>query len=206
MTRRAHRRKRGAGAGVIFVIGLVGILIAGLFAFVGQLPRQVDNRDEQTDAIVVLTGGSERLAAGFALLSQGQAEKLFISGVDRSTSRDAIRARAGPAERFECCVVIGRDALNTEGNAEETAAWLKAQGYSSLRVVTASYHMPRSLLEMRRAMPGIMLVPHPVFPRQVKIESWWRSPGTASLLVTEAGKFWAATVRAWVSPGPAPGA
>lgn len=205
MTGRAHRRRRGA-AGVLFVIGLAGILIAGLFAFVGKLPRQVENRDGQTDAIVVLTGGSERLAAGFALLAQGRAEKLFISGVGRGTSRDAIRTRAGAAERFECCVVIGRDALNTEGNAQETAAWLKAQSYNSLRVVTASYHMPRSLLEMRRAMPGITLVPHPVFPRRVKIESWWRSPGTASLLVTEAGKYWAATVRAWVSPGPAPGA
>lgn len=205
MTVRAHRRRRGA-AGVLFVIGLAGILIAGLFAFVGKLPRQVENRDGQTGAIVVLTGGSERLAAGFALLSQGQAEKLFISGVGRGTSRDAIRARAGAVERFDCCVVIGRDALDTEGNAQETAAWLKAQGYNSLRVVTASYHMPRSLLEMRRAMPGITLVPHPVFPRRVKIESWWRSPGTASLLVTEAGKYWAATVRAWVSPGPAPGA
>lgn len=205
MTGRAHRRRRTT-AGVIFVIGLAGMLIAGLFAFVGKLPRQVENPEARTDAIVVLTGGSERLAAGLALLSQGQAEKLFISGVDRGTSREAIRARAGAAARFECCVVIGRDALNTEGNAGETAAWLRAQGYDSLRVVTASYHMPRSLLEMRRAMPGITLVPHPVFPRRVKIESWWRSPGTASLLATEAGKYWAATLRAWVSPGPAPAA
>lgn len=205
MTGRAHRRRRTT-AGVIFVIGLAGMLIAGLFAFVGKLPRQVENPEAQTDAIVVLTGGSERLAAGLALLSQGRAEKLFISGVDRGTSREAIRARAGAAARFECCVVIGRDALDTEGNAGETAAWLKAQGYNSLRVVTASYHMPRSLLEMRRAMPGITLVPHPVFPRRVKIESWWRSPGTASLLATEAGKYWAATLRAWVSPGPAPAA
>ncbi len=202
MTRRAHRRKRGPAA-IIFVIVLAGVLIAGLISFVGNLPRRVENPNGQTGAIVVLTGGSERLAAGFALLSQGQAEKLFISGVNRSTSREAIRTLAGAAERFECCVVIGRDALNTEGNAEETAAWMKAQGYNSLRVVTASYHMPRSLLELRRAMPGVTLVSHPVFPRHVKVESWWRSPGTASLLVTEAGKFWAATVRAWVSPGPA---
>lgn len=203
MTVRAHRRRGGAAAGIIFAIGLAGILIAGLFAFVGKLPRQVENPDGRTDAIVVLTGGSERLAAGFALLSQGRAEKLFISGVGRGTSREAIRSRAGTAERFECCVAIGREALNTRGNAEETAAWLQAQGFNSLRVVTASYHMPRSLLEMRRAMPGITLVPHPVFPRRVKIASWWRSPGTASLLVTEAGKYWAATVRAWISPAPA---
>ncbi len=204
MTRRGHRRKRGRGtAAIIFVIVLAVVLIAGLFSFVGNLPLRAENPNGQTAAIVVLTGGSERLAAGFALLSQGQAEKLFISGVNRSTSREAIRSRAGAAERFECCVVIGRDALNTEGNAEETAAWMKAQGYTSLRVVTASYHMPRSLLEMRRAMPGVTLVSHPVFPPHVKVESWWRSPGTASLLVTEAGKFWAAKVRAWVIRGPA---
>lgn len=204
MTLRTHRRrKRGAGAGAISLIVLLGILIAGFFAFVGKLPRQVDDPDGRTDAIVVLTGGSERLAAGFALLSQGHAEKLFISGVGRGTSRDAIRARAGAAERFDCCVVIGREALNTRGNADETAAWLRAQDYNSLRVVTASYHMPRSILEMRRVMPGITLVPHPVFPRRVKIAAWWRSPGTASLLAGEAAKYWAATVRAWISPAPA---
>lgn len=204
MTRRRHRRRRrGAAASVIFLVSLFVIVIAGLFAFVGKLPRQVDDPDGRTDAIVVLTGGSERLAAGFALLSQGQAERLFISGVDRGTSRDAIRARAGAAVRFECCVVIGREALNTRGNADETAAWFQAQNYNSLRVVTASYHMPRSLLEMRRAMPGITLVPHPVFPGRVKIAAWWRSPGTASLLAGEAAKYWAATVRAWISPAPA---
>lgn len=205
MTRRAHRRWGGARAGVVLVIVLAGILIAGVSAFVEKLPRQVENPNGQTDAIVVLTGGSERLTAGFVLLSQGLAEMLFISGVDRITSREAIRARAGQVDRFDCCVAIGREALDTEGNAVETAAWLQSQGYTSLRVVTASYHMPRSLLEMRRAIPpGVTLVAHPVFPPRVKIGSWWRSPGTASLLAGEAGKYWAASVRAWVSPGLGP--
>ncbi len=198
---RAHRRRVAAGAAVA-LIALAGILIAGLFSFVGKLPREVKDPDGHTGAIVVLTGGSERLAAGFDLLSRGQAEKLFISGVGRGTSRDAIRARAGNTDRFDCCVFIGREALDTTGNAEETSAWLDTHGYDSLRIVTASYHMPRSLLDMRHAMPGITFVPHPVFPRRVKIDSWWRAPGTASLLATEAAKYWAATVRSWISsPG-----
>jgi uncharacterized SAM-binding protein YcdF (DUF218 family) len=29
-------------------------------------------------------------------------------------------------------------------------------------VVTAAYHMPRSLLELRRNLPEVALVPHPV--------------------------------------------
>lgn len=200
---RAHRRRAAVGA-VVALIALAGILIAGLFSFVGKLPREVKDPDGHTGAIVVLTGGSARLAAGFDLLSRGQAERLFISGVDRGTSRNAIRARAANTDRFDCCVFIGREALNTAGNAEETSTWFETQGYDSLRVVTASYHMPRSLLEMRRAMPGIALVPHPVFPGSVKIDSWWRAPGTASLLATEAAKYWAATVRSWFSsPGAA---
>ena len=37
--------------------------------------------------------------------------------------------------------------------------------------------MPRSLLEFSRAMPGIAIVPNPVFPEIVRDERWWRQAG-----------------------------
>ena len=56
-------------------------------------------------------------------------------------------------------------------------------------MVTGAYHMPRSLLEFRRAMPGAVLIAHPVFPTHVKLSQWWRWPGTASLVATEYSKY-----------------
>ena len=45
-----------------------------------------------------------------------------------------------------CCVVLGHDADNALGNAHETPQWIRQQGFRTLRLVTAWYHMPCSLL------------------------------------------------------------
>ncbi len=66
---------------------------------------------------------------------------------------------------------------------------MQNEGYHSLRLVTASYHMPRSLLEFRRAMPDIEILPYPVFPVRFKQDQWWLWPGTLTLLVTEYDKY-----------------
>ncbi|MBY0512110.1 MAG: YdcF family protein, partial [Rhodospirillaceae bacterium] len=85
-------------------------------------------------------------------------------------------------------VTVGTAANNTPGNALETAAWARTMNVHSIRLVTAAYHMRRSLLEFHAAMPGIAIVPHAVFPRNVKSD-WWRWPGTASLFAREYTKF-----------------
>jgi uncharacterized SAM-binding protein YcdF (DUF218 family) len=59
--------------------------------------------------------------------------------------------------------------------------------------------MPRSLLEFRRRMPDVKIVPHPVFPDHVKQDEWWRWPGSTHLLVGEYGKYLVARLRAFVT-------
>ena len=86
-------------------------------------------------------------------------------------------------------MTLGYEADDTHGNAMESARWIGEQGFRSLRLVTATYHMPRGLLEFRRAMPEIEIVPHPVFSPRFKQEDWWRWPGSASLLATEYSKY-----------------
>jgi uncharacterized SAM-binding protein YcdF (DUF218 family) len=72
---------------------------------------------------------------------------------------------------------------------------MREQGLRSLRLVTAAYHMPRSLLEFHRVLPGTEIVPHPVFPEHVKQRSWWRWPGSASLFASEYSKYLVALAR-----------
>ena len=72
---------------------------------------------------------------------------------------------------------------------------IRAKVSTSSRLVTAWYHMPRSLLEFGRAMPEIDIVAHPVFPDQVKQEHWWAQRGTALLLVSEYVKYLGALAR-----------
>ena len=86
-------------------------------------------------------------------------------------------------------IVLGYAAGDTEGNAAETAEWMTAEGFTSLRLVTAAYHMPRSLLEFQRALPGATIVAHPVFPPGVKQEGWWNDAGSTGVLVGEYLKY-----------------
>jgi uncharacterized SAM-binding protein YcdF (DUF218 family) len=181
---------------------VVAIWVGGLVLFVSDLPGKVEAPERHTDAIVVATGGSERLEEGIRLLNSGLAQKLFISGVNSGTRLPDVIASLPPDAQkpsislMICCIVAGHAADSTLGNAAETAAWMRDQRFHSLRLVTADYHMPRSLFEFHRAMPGAELIAHPVFPDQVRRESWWRSPGTASLLISEYDKFLVALLRA----------
>jgi uncharacterized SAM-binding protein YcdF (DUF218 family) len=181
------------------------IWVIGLVVFIAEMPESVEQPDRHTDAIVVPTGGSERLQEGVRLLIHGLAAKLFVSGVNVDTKLSELvaslptGAEKPPAALVDCCIVIGHAADSTMGNAAETAAWMKSEGFHSLRLVTADYHMARSLLEFRRAMRDVEILAHPVFPDQVKRSTWWRSPGTASLLIGEYDKYLLALARSAVA-------
>jgi uncharacterized SAM-binding protein YcdF (DUF218 family) len=197
------RRRRFSGSGFFFKLLLAGMVAAavwsfGLFRFADAIPERVEDAATRTDGIVVLTGGSRRLGEGLELLSRGLAEKLFVSGVYQGVDvRKLLSIARHKPEDLETLINIGI-ATNTKGNAAETMAWMEKQDYRSLRLVTAAYHMPRSLLEFRAAMPAVTLIPHPVFPENVKQDRWWAWPGTANLVISEYNKFLLAFSRNWL--------
>lgn len=166
----------------------------GLLWFVDRVDRMPEvaatDGSTQTDAVIVLTGGSERLAAGLDLLKQGKARKLFVSGVHQGVDLDRLLAKQDmPTDLRACCVTLGHVAADTVGNAEESKNWIEREHVRSLRLVTSNYHMLRSLLEFRRVMPDIEIIPSPVVPASVPLEHWWQRRGTAKLLVTEYSKY-----------------
>lgn len=174
---------------------LTGLTVAsawgwGLVRFAEDIPTAVIDLETPTDAIVVLTGGSERLTTGVALLTRGLARQVFVSGVHPGVDTAAMVHSAGVvADNLIERIAIGHGARDTAGNARETATWMQRHDYRSLRLVTASYHMPRSLLEFRQALPDATIIPNPVFPSHVKQARWWAWPGTAALIISEYNKF-----------------
>jgi len=192
---REHGRIFTAGNAILAVIFLIALWGIGLFRFADEIPDRVADSRTSTDAIVVLTGGSQRLGAGLDLLSRDLAERLFVSGVyqglDVRRLLQILKRNPGDLERR---ISIG-NAVNTTGNAAETAVWVRKHRIASLRLVTAAYHMPRSLLEFRQALAETKIIPHPVFPENVKQSRWWAWPGTASLIVSEYNKLMFAWLR-----------
>jgi len=190
------RRTRPRWSLVALVAGL--LWLAGLIAFAESIPRKVADTKSRTEAVVVLTGSAGRLRTGIDILAQGQARKLFVSGVYHGVDvQQILRLVRRQGEALDCCVILGHRADDTRGNAAETARWIAAQKFTSLRLVTSNYHMRRSLLEFRRAMPGVNIIAHPVFSTGFKARSWWNWPGTLQLVIVEYTKYIVALVRPW---------
>ncbi len=131
--------------------------------------RQKRAAPVSVDGIVALTGGADRIATALRLLSDGIAPALLVSGVARGADLAELARRvpldAGPLVGR---VTLGRTATSTVGNAEEIAPWVRSMGMRRIAVVTAGYHMPRALLEIRRAVPEVELVPVPVQPPSMR--------------------------------------
>jgi uncharacterized SAM-binding protein YcdF (DUF218 family) len=195
--RRPFRRLLLAVAGAV-VVGL-GV---GFIAFADMVAKAAPPADPHADGIVVLTGDTARIDAALALLAEGRAERLLISGVNPTVSRDTIAALVGPKLRpaLDCCVDIDH-ARDTVENASSTGAWAADQAFSSLIVVTSGYHMPRSLAELSRAMPGVRLIAFPVLSPDLDLRTWWRDPVAFNLLVREYSKYLAVEARLLLPSG-----
>ncbi len=137
--------------------------VGGLSYFIYDLSQVKPPSSEKTDGIVVLTGRNSRLQEAVRLLENGLSDKLFVSGVNvLVTKAELLKVLNSSKKLADCCIESGVSALNTVGNAAEISQWVARNKMASIRVVTSLDHMPRTLVEMRRFMPDIKMVAHPV--------------------------------------------
>lgn len=124
---------------------------------------------QKSDGIVVLTGGANRIQTAFSLMDKKLGERLLITGVNKRTSKKAIfNALNRDILTSNIKVDLDHLALDTIGNAKETAQWVEAHDYKKLIIVTSDFHLTRSLLEFKQAMPKIELIPYPAFMSTAK--------------------------------------
>lgn len=119
----------------------------------------------KTDAIIVLTGGDKRVNTGLDLLAADKAKFLFISGVNQKVKpQDLVALWHGDREKVLPRITLGYAADSTAQNAIESQQWIRDNNIKSVRLVTANYHMTRSLLMFHNAMPELEIYKHPVMP------------------------------------------
>jgi uncharacterized SAM-binding protein YcdF (DUF218 family) len=175
------------------ILLLIAVLwLVGLLAFGDRAAKATPAPEPAVaDGIVVLTGASSaRIDAAIKLLETGKGKRLLISGVNREVRPRELRDVArGAGHAYDCCVDLGFEAANTLGNARETAAWAKKHNFRSLIVVTADYHMPRSILELRAALPNTALHPYPVPTETLDARNWWKRGPEARRLMVEYSKY-----------------
>src|SRR5689334_9767650 len=190
-----------------FVVLAALVLFAGGFGWFADKVSHMTTpaNPARADAIIVLTGGQSRLDAAMDLLASGKGKRLLISGVHPSASRRQLQvATGGNKQLFSCCVDIDRAALDTIGNAEESAKWVENHAYASVIIVTNNYHMPRSLLEMGRLLHGARIEPYPVVNTNLGNGGWLTKPEALRVLLTEYSKYLLSLARGFVPLRPAP--
>lgn len=190
---------------IFWVILLLACWLSGLMWFAYQLPANNKNIPN-ADAIIVLTGGKNRLNYGLELLAENKAPDLFITGVhEKITAPDLLNLAPGIlrdriAKRVDKHVILGRKAWNTIGNAEETSTWLQNRNIKHIILVTSNYHMPRSLQEFRYYIPNVKITAAPVPVKAYNPISWWLSNHYRRLVFSEFHKYLVSRLRQAIMP------
>ena len=164
--------------------------LLGFAAFMLLLPRPVEGRT--TDAIVVPTGGPGRIDRGLDLVARHQARRMLITGVPPGVrpAELALTNRA-PVALFACCVDLGHEAVDTRSNAKETADWVKAHGYKSVRLVTSDWHMARASMELKAALDSDVAI----------VSDGVTSEAPLGLLIVEYNKLLLRRIALWTGIG-----
>lgn len=159
------------------LILLLLIWLGGYGWFVTQIlvntpSKHIDNKD----AIIILTGGKNRIQEGLRLFAHGKAPKLLITGVHpKSPDKDILSLwddKANPLP--QCCITLERKATTTIENAIESKNWIEKNNIKEALLVTSAYHMPRAIKEFKNAMPELVIHPYPVTQEtSIKSSSFW---------------------------------
>ena len=180
----------------------LAVWFMGFFVFLSYIPIHLIDSHTHTDAIVVLTGGKDRLKTGFSLLSQAFAPILFVSGVNSGENLKSLMRsqeeisllKKNQRHLLKERTVLGYEAQNTRGNAGEINQWTKKNHIQSIRLVTSAYHMPRSLLELEGILPHTRIIPHPVIGEAFGQDHWWQNSRILLLTISEYTKY----ILAWI--------
>jgi uncharacterized SAM-binding protein YcdF (DUF218 family) len=149
--------------------GLVAAWIVLSLVFFTWSPWETGAPDH-ADAVIVLSGGRERLPPALTLIRRGVAPVLAISSVSR-TSPWPLGRRVCAARRYAKAKVICFDAepYSTRGEAETVARLARAHHWTSIAVVTSRFHITRARMLFRRCYTGrLSTVGVPT--------TWWKLP------------------------------
>ena len=156
--------------------------------FLNEIPRIPVQSSDTADAAIILTGGDKRIEEGVKILQNKHVKKVFITGVNqriRNKKEIPYIEELNKANNIE----IGREALTTSGNALEAKEWIEKNHIKSIKIVTANYHMPRSVLEFKHHLPEVSIDVYPVFPDKFDINKWWYDKNTLTLVLKEYTKY-----------------
>lgn len=185
---------------LLSLLMLTVLIVTALFIDFAYKTFSARPRQVQVDAIVVLAGGKGRVEEGVRLFKEHRANWLFLVGVDPTVRKsDLYRPKQGDPSSDN--VILEKLSRNTLENAIYGRDILAEHKVRSILLITSRYHLKRSAILFRNALPPeVAVYPYPVDSSNVK-EEWWHHVGTFRLLFSEFYKYCIFRVFFLFSPG-----
>ncbi|WNS82360.1 YdcF family protein [Domibacillus sp. DTU_2020_1001157_1_SI_ALB_TIR_016] len=176
-------QKRWLWAGfLLFGAGLLAAFLwkAGSFLTVEEKPKR-------SDAIVVLSPGTERIAAGVRLWKDGYGDDIVLSRANTGTFTVQEAAALGVPEEH---VIAEEQAHSTYTNATYTKELLQHRGSTSAIIVTSDYHMRRTKFIFEKVFrdSDISLSYAPT-PSRYTLSDWWNDEESKRMVWKEYAKL-----------------
>ena len=194
---------------VLWLLALLGVLVACFFRWGGYLPVAGDSVPQHVDAVVVLQGSianeSARTDAAVELLQRGAADRVAISVPKESRwgeeippiARPYLEKKYGPelAGKIEFCTT-DLDVTSPQQEAQAIGTCIHEHGWKSVALLTSNYESRRVGLVWRKTLSSSDA------PASIAVEGlpeagyqprgWWRQRLYAETWVRETAKLaWA---------------
>ena len=180
------------------IIGLIFLWLGGFFWFTLKIQNEkIESINLQTDAIIVFTGSPGRILEGIKLIDSESAPYMYVTGVNLSSLKSTQQWIENKTSKYTCCIELDTAAKNTVGNAKETAKWInEKKTIKSIRLVTASYHILRSYIELKRYIAAdIIIIKHPVNDARYPKGKYYRKFSSVLFLSYEYTKYLVSLIR-----------
>lgn len=173
------RKKRWLITG-FFILGAG--LLAAFFINAGYY-LLIEEKPKKSDAVIVLSPGTERIEEGVRLWKEGYADELILSRANTGTFTEQQAIQLGvPQEN----VIAEEEAYSTYTNAIYTEELLKERDIKSAIIVTNDYHMRRTkfIFEKIYCDSNISLS-YATVPSRYQFTAWWDDEESKRMLWKE---------------------
>ncbi len=151
----------------------------------------------KTNAIIVVSGDTDRMKHAIDLYKQGYAPKLILSGAAREgdvSNALAMHIEASNSGIPDDAVILEERATNTFENAIFTKDIVQSKGFKNIILVSSPYHQRRVYETFRSVFRGtdVTFQNSPSIYSSWKVDSWWKIDKNTHLTQEEIAKiFWA---------------
>ena len=187
-----------------FLLFFVLLVVVSIFLFQQKIPHKLigqylspsDNLTK-ADAIVVVSGDTDRIQHAIDLYKQGYAPKLILSGAAKegfTSNALAMQIEASQSGIPSEDVILEEKAYNTYENATYTKEIVLSQGIKNIILVSSPYHQRRVYETFKNVFKGseVKLQNNPSTYSSWRSDSWWKSDKNLHLTQEESLKtLWA---------------